>query len=155
MGPIQSSVNQMIGTAAIGAGLYAQSPVGKRMAELRQLKVQTPLVEKQADEFYEQVQDKVGNVPDISNKEDLDKLTPSEREVAFNIVEQGRSIAKRRFELQPTAENMVRMQNSISTGMSRQEYAAQQAEESMQAERDRIQAQKDLINALMTKRSGE
>lgn len=134
MGPIQSNINQILGTAAIGAGFYAQSPMGKRIAELRQLKVRTPQVQKQ----YETLVKQTGDKP-------LESASEGEREAYFNVVGQGRDIAKRRFELKPTNENLNRYISSINTGISKEEYAAEIAEKSMQDAQNRIKAQKDII----------
>lgn len=52
---IQSSLNQLLGTATIGAGLYTQSPIGKEQTELRQLRHQYRTAERSFNEATEAI----------------------------------------------------------------------------------------------------
>lgn len=136
MGPIQSSVNQMLGTAAIGAGFYAQSPVGKRMAELRQLNLQEQVLNKKREALSKHITDKPSEIIEGDGfKAEAIKVSNEERKQDAALLQEKAEIAKKRFELKPTSENFTA-----------QEQAAEIAERSMQAEKARKQAQEELMN---------
>lgn len=137
MGAIQNSVNNIIGTAAIGVGLYANSPIGQRMAELRTLKTREKAVNKQYSALMNRAEDKPGAES---------TMDPAEAAVYDSIVTQGREIAKKRFELEPSDINLQRFNNALTTGITSQEWAAAQAQASMEAAQAQKQAQQELAN---------
>lgn len=84
---IQSSINQSINTATLAAGLYSQSPAGKKAAELRQIKRQEDVLGRMESTIESQV--KPGS-PDA----------PIER-----FYDTAVGTAQRKFELEPSKEN--------------------------------------------------
>lgn len=125
MGVIQSSINSMMGTASIAAGLFAASPVGKRISENRNLKA--------ADKSLAAARQS------ISANE---KLSQEERASAVKeLAEKQADVAERRFYNKPTTQSAIyamreRFVNDAATdempgvGTSPQEQAALRAKQS-------------------------
>lgn len=136
MGEIQSNINSLINTASIGIGLYAHSPMGQRMAELRNLKQREIAIKARQAAITASGE----NMPNDS------AVTPGQQAAMDAVITQGRDVAKRRFELSPTTENLNRYNNSLTTGMTSQEMAAAQAQASTLAAQAQRQAQQELAN---------
>lgn len=93
MGSIQSSVNQILGQAAILSALHAHSPAGKAKAELRTLNQK----EKTLSTMYKAGVQK-SQATGIEDTETFGEVNRQQSE-----------INKRRFELRPTMKNARRM----------------------------------------------
>lgn len=105
MGAIQSSVNSLVNTATVAAGLYSVSPAGKRAAETQNIRAQEKGLEKARTS--------------ISANE---KLSPEQRAAATEEIAQKQAdLAERKFYNQPsekTATNYGRRNEFVAEAVT-------------------------------------
>lgn len=90
---IQASLNQLLGTAAIGAGIYAQTPAAKEKAQVKSLTRKLEGVER----LYEKESD-YAPADEIENFETSERYKES--------VEEGYELARQRALLDPSEKNV-------------------------------------------------
>lgn len=90
MAKIQQSLNQMLYTGTIAAGLYAHSPKGQMQAEIRNIEKNMPKIEKQIELAENAVSPKSSEATDRAYTE---------------AYKQGVQQAKRLYELNPNEKN--------------------------------------------------
>ena len=104
---IQQTLNSMLMSAQIGAGLYAHSPAGQKAAEIKQLKSN-----------YEDLEKKYSN---------WGEAKPGQEHISDIIVKQQTERAEKLAALQPTKENLER------AAEIRGQYETQEIDEAFQS----------------------
>lgn len=92
MPSFQSSINQLLGTLGVGAGLYSQTEAGKTHARLKQLTKEAGSLEKQLGTAEEPV-------------------TQAGAEYTHNLYKRQIQNAEDMFNLKPTEENYQNLEN--------------------------------------------
>ena len=90
---IQASLNQLLGTAAIGAGIYAQTPAAKEKAQVKALTRKLESVERLYD-----VESNYAPAEEIANFETSERYKES--------LDEGYELARQRALLGPSKENV-------------------------------------------------
>ena len=102
MASIQQSINQMLSSSQLAAGLYAHTPMGKQKAEINEIKRKLPKAEQAREQQVEA------------------NLSSSAAEEAYKEnLSLEEKLQKRLYELQPTEENYLGMIAEIE---GREEY---------------------------------
>ena len=128
---IQQSLNQMLMSAQIGAGLYKQTPEAKKRTELKETK--KALTRTLASRELQQEKDDPSEAAEKAYKENLAL---------------GESLTKKLFELEPTQENYSAV---IAEGQGRQEYediiAAQlsRRQDTLKAQKEQTEMRRKLL----------
>lgn len=130
MASIQQSLNQMLVTAGVGAGLYAQSPAGKEAAEVRNIKRNMPKLEKQIEEASAGVT----------------KEPSASDEMFTKAFEKGVKQSERLFELRPSAETAAQhkelsevfkeWEEALSSSMAERQGTLQKQQESLEMRKE-------------------
>lgn len=115
---IQQSLNQLLSTAAIGTGIYSQTPTSKRKQELRQLKADVAEFSKAGDVIAEE-----GDIVHAA------EATKREAEMR-----------KRIAELEPTVENVREAGKYVVAAEDLAEEAQQQRELMKEEQREKWRA---------------
>jgi len=123
MASIQQSLNQMLMSAQLGAGLYAHTPAAKSKAEWKNLEKRDEAVQKQLDI----VEPKVG-------------VEPSEADPVYTkAFKEQTDIARQKYELKPTEES-YKEYTDLKQSFEEWESALQ---ESQQKRADALTSQKE------------
>lgn len=124
MASIQQSLNQMLMSAQVGAGLYAHSPAGKEQAEVSRIKRDLPKVLKAREQ-----------------QADLDLNSEAAEKAYRENLDLGTKMSKRLYELRPTEQNY---RNMIAEAEGKEEYEDILAQSMMKRDKT-ISTQKEAL----------
>lgn len=132
---IQKAINQMLVTGTVGAGLYANSTAGKLASERKSVNL--------------------GIISNLAQREAMQ--IPSEGEIPEEVSEpykqnlqEGKDLASRAFELDPTKENYDKL---LAEGKAGKDFEArlkkdlEERTETLRAQKEALEMRKKLLEA--------